>query len=784
VRERFEAEKGAHVALVETLENCTMAIDNVTTTFETCKMEVKMMLEKLKNETISPERLDGEIRRIASEKAKQIVEACVDAASDDAAKEACLESAEALAALATLTGRPLGSVKPEELRGLVRGGKSEEISQEFRGCMEEAATDEAMRACRGKDEFKDAVGEAFGKGRDEVKDSDVREFLEEGVEEEIWVLLETCSEEDKDACMMRAKEMLANVTGRPAEAITDDIIRKVLDDEMKSELGDRMAACMDEAVDDAAKESCLSLATEALGVGRERGEAPSRADVDKALKEAGEDKAKEVSKDCKESREVCMMRVREEAAKSMGKDPEDLSEMEVERLNMEGAKDAAKDAARGCAAARKEDASATCTEASEVFAEARKMPIRDDADKKRIEQELVKEMEKDAMKVCMEEADRAGYERCMQGMVEAAEVSEELFKGMDSDKKEHKEKRAKEDAAVEVLGENFQVCMEAAETEDAMKACRAEMEKGKGKAGLEEQMEDVLKKYQRSVVADAARACNSTMRKDCIDQAREELKKSGLKERAFGVIRSLAEYRAAAERWAACQEFSTTADNATCIALAEAEYADIAGGDDLWTEEVWAKVKELGEAMMEGREIFVRTLQAILIEALTDALECSDAALDAILEKINQTSEGFKPNASMGPRNITNKECKIVWGLARYKCKLDTEDLDVNETAELSDSVSGDLASTVISGGRRLGGRRLATVTDTYADQETEETTQTSGDDGDGNDNNGPDDGDDDGDDTGSTDASSSVLTVCGPRSLLAAFDLGMVMSVLEHHLA
>ncbi|CAE7839821.1 unnamed protein product [Symbiodinium sp. CCMP2592] len=729
VKERFELEKGAPKALLGTLENCTRDIAASNGSFDECKDQIKSLVQTLKNETLSDAEVEREIRKIAGEKAKHIVSTCSAAATTDAAKEACLSSAEAMQALATLTGRTLESIPEEELRRLFREGAAEQVSEEVRLCMDAAGSDTEKRACFSSDDIRDAIGESMGKGRGEVKDSEVREYLEEGVKEEIWTMLEACPEDSKEQCMSAAKDMLAAVTGRESSAITDDMIRKLLHDEMASELGERMRSCMDQAVDNTAKEACrTTLAAEALGVARgtQGGGAPSRTDVEEALKEAGRDKAKEVSKDCQGSREECMERIRDEAAKSMGRSKEDLSDMEVERLNMDGARDAAKEAARACAEARKESNTATCADPTEVYASNRRMPIDDDVDRKRIKQDLVKESEKDAMRTCMEESDKTGFDRCMGELAEPDEVAGELFRGLSDERKQNKEKRAKEDAAVEVVGERFQLCMEAATTEGQKKDCQDAMRAGAGMAGLKDDVEDVVKKFQRNTVGMAARACNETQRPMCIEQAKEELKKSGLKERAFGVVRQLAEMKAAAESWAACQEDSAEV-NATCDSIAQAELEEISGSMSIWTEEVAAKVKALGEAMLEGREIVLRKLHAILLETLTDALNCSDAVLDKLAEKAQQTSDGFMPNATMGPRNVSNKECRIVWGLARYYCKVHTKDLNETETEDLSDSLGTDLGTTDISGVRRLG-RRLAVITDSYAGQEEEETTSTAGD--------------------------------------------------------
>ena len=331
VKERLELEKGTPLVLLGTLENCTNDLNKteLNVTFADCKMQVKNLLERLKNETVQPEELDGEIRKIAAEKAKMIIHLCSAAASTEAAKEACLSSKEALDALAKLSGRPLGSVPEEELRSLFRRGAAEEVSEELRLCMGRAETDEKQKGCFDSDDIREAVGNSLGKGKGEVKDSDVREFLEEGVKKEMWTLLESCPDDAKQRCLMEAKELLATVSGREASAIADDMVDKLLEDEMATELGERMRACMDEAVDDASKESCrTTLSSGVLGITR-GGETPSRTDMEEALKEAGRDKAKQVSKDCQGSREECMEKLREEAAKSMGRSKEDLTNMVI-----------------------------------------------------------------------------------------------------------------------------------------------------------------------------------------------------------------------------------------------------------------------------------------------------------------------------------------------------------------------------------------------------------------------------------------------------------------------
>ena len=94
----------------------------------------------------------------------------------------------------------------------------------------------------------------------------------------------------------------------------------------------------------------------------------------------------------------------------------------------------------------------------------------------------------------------------------------------------------------------------------------------------------------------------------CSEQAKEELK-----ERTFGVVRLLAQMKAAAESWVACQEDSVEV-NATCDSIARAELEEMGGSMSVWTVEEAEKVKALGEAMLEGRAVLLRKLHAILLE--------------------------------------------------------------------------------------------------------------------------------------------------------------------------
>ena len=72
-------------------------------------------------------------------------------------------------------------------------------------------------------------------------------------------------------------------------------------------------------------------------------------------------------------------------------------------------------------------------------------------------------------------------------------------------------------------------------------------------------------------------------------------------------------------------------------------------------------------------------------------------------------------------RNVSDKLCRVTFGKARFLCRLKAEDLEEEEMANLSEVVDAEVSSTVVL--RRLG-RSLATVTETYVDQEQDEVAE------------------------------------------------------------
>jgi len=737
VLERLEAERGTPSALAEQLKSCDYGEEGDTDAekkeaFKECKDKALESLERLRGDEVKPEELERELEKAAEESARGIVKRCLDAATTDSEKEACFNSEEAKNEMAAISGRDPSEFKADDMREAMREGAASDLVAEVSNCQKNAQDEDSRKQCmKPSDEMKKQIADSMGRASGEVKDSEVREFLEEGAEEDMWSIMKSCGE-DREACLESAKEMLGTATGKGKSDISDDMLERRLNNAMKNELAESMAACTRAATDEMARKRCRETLTDQLLSTADNRTKHSKGDKNQALKEAGEAAAKDVVKDCQGTREECLTRLREKAAESMGRRPEDLTEVEVERLNKEGSKEAAKESIKSCTSAKKDNAEASCDDFLAVYAAGRGKGDLDAAEQRRVKQELAEDLEKDDIALCLKSQSREEYNTCMENLEETSHVQDELFSGLEEKVKDAKKKRAKDDAAVDAVGEIFRSCMEEAETDEEKEECKKEIKERSEIAGLEEDEDDVLLKYKRNVVAESARACDASKRSECVHQAKEELVKLGLKRRAFGVVKKLADLKEAAEAFAECQEASSVDGvDDTCIEAAKATLEDLSGSTEIWSDEIQAKVQALGEALTEGREILIRKLKQVLVEAISSAATCSDAFLDGIIDRVMGVAKNFTVPGSDKDRDITDKRCRVTFGKARYFCKVSTEGMDDDETQQLSDDISEDLTTAEITvrrlGERRLGERRLSeTITETYADQEVEETSTTS----------------------------------------------------------
>eukprot|EP00434_Breviolum_minutum_P038588 symbB.v1.2.034237.t1/scaffold4387.1/size40302/1 len=81
----------------------------------------------------------------------------------------------------------------DDMREAMREGARSEITEEVANCRANAADAAAARECmKPSDEMRTQVANSRGKASSEIKDSEVREFLEEGAEDEMWSIMKSC----------------------------------------------------------------------------------------------------------------------------------------------------------------------------------------------------------------------------------------------------------------------------------------------------------------------------------------------------------------------------------------------------------------------------------------------------------------------------------------------------------------------------------------------------------------------------------------------------------------
>jgi len=244
------------------------------------------------------------------------------------------------------------------------------------------------------------------------------------------------------------------------------------------------------------------------------------------------------------------------------------------------------------------------------------------------------------------------------------------------------------------------------------------MEQKRQLAGVTESADNVMKKFQSKQISEAATSCSAADRKSCIESAKQSFKDSGMKPRAFKNVKKLGEVMAAAEVYASCKQEGDT--DAECDALAMAEFAAVAGATNATA--AWASVKaqttKLGQGIMSGSDIVVKLKEQLAVSVETSGTTCDDKSAEALAKKLETITLTKKISGAKAAG------CMLaIDGKAEYSAKVGTPGFSANETDAASDALAAGLNNADLSpsGGRRLlEARRLATVTASYAAQESE----------------------------------------------------------------
>eukprot|EP00928_Gymnodinium_smaydae_P032523 TRINITY_DN23532_c0_g1_i1.p1 TRINITY_DN23532_c0_g1~~TRINITY_DN23532_c0_g1_i1.p1 ORF type:complete len:872 (+),score=247.69 TRINITY_DN23532_c0_g1_i1:68-2683(+) len=706
--------EGAPSALGDTMKSCKDSKD-------VCLRKAKAAMEKLLGKNVTKADVVEALEKAGAGKASEDIRKCIQGASNEQSKRECRLNDAARELMAAASGKRKEDITDFDLRKGFKQNTVLEVASEVKGCLDSASDAAAKKACFHNDAIKEKIAGAEGKAKTMITDSEMRQYFMKGARDSVLTMLESCSEEDMESCKQQAKEELAKLEGRNVSSLSDTMLELEAKGAMIRSLGDKMRACAEDAGDKAAAKQCRtelvksSLNKAMLG----KGKGVSNVEVAMAMADVAKEKAKEIGENCKLSRSECMKLLKEEMATSLGAN---VSDMEIERINLEGAMEAAKNVAKACAGAKKEDPSATCDSPFKKFEALNRRQASSDAkrrgaDENLLKGEIAKGLKKDAMKMCFESATKTDADACLASLkAEADDVTAELFKSLPAKVREAAEKRTKHAAKLELVGERFHACMKGASTSEEKTACMTDIANKTKVAGILDDPKKVAMRFRGKLVSQAASSCDASKREACLEQAKEELVKTGVKARAFGQLKKLAVIKAAAETWVACKENSTNSDDA-CDDLAMATLKEQSGASDGFLSENKDQVKKLAQTLLDGGETLLRKLKRVDIDVDTDGASCQELVADKIAAALN---DGIK---SIDTAKTAKRACDLVFGKANYGASVvPLAGSDNEESIEaISDTAAATLSNNLDLNARRLGSRRLEAVTNAYADQAVEE---------------------------------------------------------------
>jgi len=676
-------------------------------------------MKKVKGKDLTNDELAVMMKDAGKEEAAKKIKKCISSATSLTARKACNTNADAKAAFAKAMGKDAKDITDADLREAGKSQAAKDARDTWSQCIDAAADAAAKKACAKGSDLKAAIANSGGADSADIKDSKVRQYLAAQGRTEKLDFVKSCDKSDATKaakCKELLKTMKAKDLGKAAGDISDDEIQKDIKAAMGKDISQRMKACIEEAAKDATKiAACRTSMTAAIKDASLDGKAPSATQLQRVLQEGATAQAKDVMQNCKKSRAECFDLVQEAAAKALGKgDKSKVSRRATEVMMKKGADMAAKDSVKACAEAKKEDASATCDDAYTKFLEARGKTKPSNADSAKREKAQVmmgvqKQAIKDNLKVCAEKADNAAFTTCMQAFKAGQdELASTAFSGASTAKLTAKKKVAEMESKVEFIGSEFDACMTAATTDTEKTACKTAMAALKTKLGVKGDDSALKKKFNSKAISEGVLACDSANRKECMKDAKANFKAMGNKEREFDVQKKMGTIKAAADAWAACSDEGVA--DATCDGEAKTVFMAASDSDGAnWASKILPKVKALAKGLKEGKEVEVKKLKSLAVDANTDETVCADATGTKVVDAVKKvaTTPAITTAKAQG--------CVKASGTAAYSTAVDGAAMTDAQREAAADKIAAGITLA-----RRLMGRRLLAVTSVGAAVDSE----------------------------------------------------------------
>ena len=133
---------------------------------------------------ITPTELNKFMADAGKEQVREEMKACMESASDGAARTTCRDTT-AKAALATALGRQASDITPTELNQFMADAGKEQVGQEMKACMVGAADGAARTACKDTT-AKAALATSLGKEGSDITPTELNRFVADSAKGQVW----------------------------------------------------------------------------------------------------------------------------------------------------------------------------------------------------------------------------------------------------------------------------------------------------------------------------------------------------------------------------------------------------------------------------------------------------------------------------------------------------------------------------------------------------------------------------------------------------------------------
>eukprot|EP00927_Polykrikos_kofoidii_P078116 TRINITY_DN74986_c0_g1_i1.p1 TRINITY_DN74986_c0_g1~~TRINITY_DN74986_c0_g1_i1.p1 ORF type:complete len:776 (+),score=149.86 TRINITY_DN74986_c0_g1_i1:186-2330(+) len=648
--------------------------------------------------------------------AGEAIRACMSQPGTLVEKAACMRDDGTMAMIAEAMGINDEDVTPGMISRVARDAAAAAGELAMQTCLKDAPNEVAKQICRTNDDVKQAIANATGMEMKNLSDSYIREVIREKSQDDALIAMADCT--STDDCLARAQRAMARAMGVDVNSAGGLNLEMGLRDATAREVATRLRICMTRAKENINEiHACRDQVKAVIQSGDPSRTLPSKTDVAEFINRAALLAVSDALDSCDAN---CEATVKNEIAIVFGKSPKEISRLNIKSAVRSAATRKAATAAEACQAAREDKSESTCENMYEVYLKTRG-GTRLTGTARKIDEEKVKLMAAEqagasAKRLCCKKTNGPDIHECLTSAQKRMDVTiAALYMGR-SESMVKERKLVDSMSTTSAAGGAFSDCMQAAITVESQKVCLDDMTTCLRAANVTEDVKSVMQHYRGKQIADAAASCGTSEAMACRQTAREDMKRAGMEEREYRVVKLLGAVKSASLTWATCQEAGES--DRACDSHAIGEYLLTSGAQEAAsTDKVKSKVRDLGTAIMTGVDTVLRMKKAVDIGVSTDEAVCTEASKTRMFEEVKQRAADFDE----GFAEAKSENCVLVDGQPEYvtivQAPLEMPDADIESA---SSAISSGMKFSSL---RRLNKmrRRLAKIGDVFAAQSMEE---------------------------------------------------------------